>query len=31
MTTSTPSVALVPVAPAFTTAERLALTGFLAG
>ncbi len=31
MTTSTPSVALVPLAPAFTTAERLALAGFLAG
>jgi site-specific recombinase XerD len=31
MTTSAPSVALVPVVPAFTTAERLALAGFLAG
>ena len=31
MTTSTPSVALVPVVPVFTTAERLALAGFLAG
>jgi integrase/recombinase XerD len=31
MTTSTPSVALVPVAPVFTTAERLALAGYLAG
>jgi integrase/recombinase XerD len=31
MTTSAPSTALVPVAPAFTTAERLALGGFLAG
>ncbi len=31
MTTSTPSAALVPAAPAFTTAERLALAGFLAG
>jgi integrase/recombinase XerD len=30
MTTSTPSVALVPAAPVFTTAERLALAGFLA-
>ena len=29
MTTSAPSVALVPVVPAFTTAERLALAGFL--
>jgi hypothetical protein len=31
MTTSAPSTGLVPVAPAFTTAERLALAGFLAG
>jgi integrase/recombinase XerD len=31
MTTSTPSVALVPVVALFTTAERLALAGFLAG
>ena len=31
MTTSTPSVALVPVVPVFTTAERLALAGYLAG
>jgi integrase/recombinase XerD len=31
MTTSTQSVALVPAAPVFTTAERLALAGFLAG
>jgi integrase/recombinase XerD len=31
MTTSTPSFALVPVVPLFTTAERLALAGFLAG
>jgi hypothetical protein len=31
MTTSAPSVALVPVPPVFTTAERLALAGFLAG
>jgi integrase/recombinase XerD len=31
MTTSAPSVALVPVLPVFTTAERLALAGFLAG
>lgn len=31
MTTPTPSTALVPAASAFTTAERLALAGFLAG
>jgi integrase/recombinase XerD len=31
MTTSAPSVALVPILPVFTTAERLALAGFLAG
>jgi integrase/recombinase XerD len=31
MTPSTQSVALVPVAPPFTTAERPALAGFLAG
>src|SRR5271169_4778418 len=31
MTTSTPSFALVPAVPLFTTAERLALAGFLAG
>src|SRR5215831_3401775 len=31
MTTTTPSAALVPVAPAFTNTERLALAGFLAG
>ena len=31
MATSTPSVALVPVVAVFTTAERLALAGFLAG
>jgi hypothetical protein len=31
MTTSAPSVALVPVPPVFTTAGRLALAGFLAG
>ena len=29
--TSTPSAALVPVVLMFTTAERLALAGFLAG
>jgi integrase/recombinase XerD len=29
--TTSPSAALVPVTPVFTTAERLALTGFLAG
>jgi integrase/recombinase XerD len=31
VTTSTPSIALVPVVPVFTTAELLALAGFLAG
>ena len=31
MTTTTPSAVLVPVAPVFTTTERLALAGFLAG
>jgi integrase/recombinase XerD len=31
MTTTTPSTALVPAAPAFSNAERLALAGFLAG
>jgi integrase/recombinase XerD len=31
MTTSTQPVALVPATPVFTTAERLALAGFLAG
>jgi integrase/recombinase XerD len=31
MATVTPSAALVPVTPAFTTAERLAVAGFLAG
>src|SRR5215469_2219831 len=31
MTTTTPSAALIPVAPVFTTTERLALAGFLAG
>jgi integrase/recombinase XerD len=31
MTTTTPSTALVPVAPVFTNTERLALAGFLAG
>jgi len=30
MTTTTPS-ALVPAAPVFTSTERLALAGFLAG
>jgi hypothetical protein len=30
MATTTPSAALVPVAPVFTNAERLALAGFLA-
>jgi integrase/recombinase XerD len=30
MTTTTPSAALVPAAPAFTNTERLALAGFLA-
>ena len=31
MATTIPSTALVPVAPVFTTTERLALAGFLAG
>jgi integrase/recombinase XerD len=31
MATTSPSAALVPVAPVFSTAERLALAGFLAG
>ena len=31
MTTTTPSAALVTVAPVFTNTERLALAGFLAG
>ena len=31
MATTTPSSALVPVAPVFTNTERLALAGFLAG
>jgi hypothetical protein len=31
MATTIPSAALVPVAPVFTHAERLALAGFLAG
>src|ERR1019366_1956287 len=31
MATTSPSTALVPVAPVFTSAERLALAGFLAG
>ena len=31
MATTIPSTALVPVAPVFTNAERLALAGFLAG
>ena len=31
MTATTPSTSLVPVQPAFTDAERLALAGFLAG
>jgi hypothetical protein len=31
MTTTTASAALVPVAPVFTSTERLALAGFLAG
>ena len=31
MATTIPSAALVPVAPVFTTTERLALAGFLAG
>ena len=31
MVTTSPSAALVPVIPLFTTAERLAIAGFLAG
>ena len=31
MTATTPSAALIPVAPVFTSTERLALAGFLAG
>ena len=31
MTTTTPSAALIPVAPVFTNTERLALAGLLAG
>jgi hypothetical protein len=31
MTTTTPSAALMPAEPVFNNAERLALTGFLAG
>ena len=31
MTTTTPSAALIPVAPVFTNTEQLALAGFLAG
>ena len=31
MTTTTPSAALIPVAPVLTNTERLALAGFLAG
>ena len=31
MATTTPSAALVPTAPVFTSTERLALAGFLAG
>jgi integrase/recombinase XerD len=31
MTTTTSPAALVPVAPVFTSTERLALAGFLAG
>ena len=31
MTTTTPSAALIPVVPVFTSTERLALAGFLAG
>jgi integrase/recombinase XerD len=31
MATTSPSAALVPVRPVFSTAERLALAGFLAG
>src|SRR5207253_3805298 len=30
-TTTTPSAALIPIAPVFTNTERLALAGFLAG
>ena len=31
MATTIPSAALVPLAPVFTSTERLALAGFLAG
>jgi hypothetical protein len=31
MATTTPSAALVPMTPEFTSTERLALAGFLAG
>jgi hypothetical protein len=31
MTATAPTAALVPIQPAFTDAERLALAGFLAG
>jgi integrase/recombinase XerD len=31
MAPASPSAALVPVTPVFSTAERLALAGFLAG
>jgi hypothetical protein len=31
MTTTTSSAGLIPVAPAFTNTERLALAGFVAG
>ena len=31
MAATTPSTSLVPVQPAFTDAERLALAGYLAG
>ena len=31
MATTTRSIALVPATPVFTTTERLALAGFLAG
>jgi hypothetical protein len=31
MAITSPSIAFVPVTPVFTTAERLALAGFLAG
>jgi integrase/recombinase XerD len=31
MATTSPSAAIVPVRPLFSTAERLALAGFLAG